>query len=60
MNQEQKIELKLVYDDYIDGVYHKGYFEINGEKVKDTGRIEMGPILDILEHLGYCCYLSNA
>lgn len=53
MNQEQKIELKVVYDDIIDGVYKKGWFEINGEKVHDSGRTEMGATLDILKHLGY-------
>jgi hypothetical protein len=53
MTHKQKIEFKVVYDDIIDGVYHQGWYEINGEKVKERGITEMGPTLDILSHLGY-------
>ena len=53
MKNKKEIELKVVYDDIIDGVYHKGWFEINGEKVKDSERHIMGATLDILDHLGY-------
>ena len=51
--KKKKIELKIVYDGIVDDVYQEGWIEINGEKVKNSGRIEMGTTLDILEHLGY-------
>jgi hypothetical protein len=53
MKKKKEIELKVVYDDIIDGVYHNGWFEVNGEKVKESGRHIMGATLDILAHLGY-------
>lgn len=53
MKKKKEIELKVVYDDIIDGVYHNGWFEVNGVKVKESGRDIMGATLDILDHLGY-------
>jgi hypothetical protein len=58
--KNKKIELKVVYDDIIDGTYVDGWFEINGVKVKNSGRIEMNPALDILEHLGYLVTLVKS
>jgi hypothetical protein len=58
--KNKKIELKVVYDDIIDGTYVDGWFEINGVKVKNSGRIEMNPTLDILEHLGYLVTLVKS
>jgi hypothetical protein len=54
MKNKKEIELKVVYDNIIDNKYIRGWIEVNGKKVKESGRITMGTTLDILEHLGYC------
>ena len=45
----KKIQLKVVYETLTTD----GWIEIDGQRVEQSGRIEMGTTLDILKHLGY-------